>query len=76
MGVGTVAAVVTLVPLLTGGEPFPLAAYLLALLAPVGLAVVLVALLQRARSRRRRLAATSPAAPPPVDAARSTERTR
>lgn len=57
IGVGLVASVVTVVPFLVGGEPLPLVAYLLALLAPLGLGVVLVALWRRARSRRSRLAA-------------------
>jgi membrane protein implicated in regulation of membrane protease activity len=48
-------------PFLVGQEPLPLLAYLLALLAPLGLGVVLVALWRRARSRRVRLAAASDA---------------
>lgn len=55
LGAGVVASVVTLVPFLTGGDPLPVTAYLLSLLAPVGLAVVLVALWRRARGRRSRL---------------------
>jgi hypothetical protein len=61
IGLGVVASLVTVVPFLVGQEPLPLLAYLLALLAPLGLGVVLVALWRRARSRRVRLAAASDA---------------
>lgn len=57
--VGVVASVVTLVPFLIDTDPLPLAAYLLALLAPVGLGVVLVAFWRRARGRRSRLSAAA-----------------
>lgn len=57
--IGVVASVVTLVPFLTGAEPLPLIAYLLALLAPVGLGVVLLAFWRRARGRRSRLSTTT-----------------
>ncbi len=60
--IGVIGSVVTLVPFLIGADPLPLVAYLVALLAPVGLAVVLIALARRARGRRARLAAAS--APP------------
>lgn len=59
IGVGFVASLATVVPLLVDSEPLPLAAYLLALLAPLGLGVVLVALWLRARGRRTRLAAAA-----------------
>jgi hypothetical protein len=59
IGVGFVASLVTVVPFLVGDEPLPLVAYLLALLAPLGLGVVLVALWLRAHSRRTRLAAAA-----------------
>jgi hypothetical protein len=59
VGVGFVASLVTVVPFLVGGDPLPLVAYLLALLAPLGLGVVLVALWLRARGRRSRLAAAA-----------------
>ena len=49
--VGTAASVITLLPLALGGDAFPVAVYLLCFLAPLGLAVVLVALWRRARSR-------------------------
>jgi hypothetical protein len=59
VGVGFVASLVTVVPFLVGGDPLPLVAYLLALLAPLGLGVVLVALWLKARGRRSRLAAAA-----------------
>jgi membrane protein implicated in regulation of membrane protease activity len=59
IGVGVVASLVTVAPFLVGGEPLPLGAYLLALLAPLGLGVVLIALWLRARSRRSRLEAAA-----------------
>lgn len=59
VGLGFVASLVTVVPFLVGGEPLPLVAYLLALLAPLGLGVVLVALWLKARGRRSRLAAAA-----------------
>lgn len=57
VAVGVLGSVVTLVPFLTGSDPLPLPAYLMALLAPVGLAVILVSLWRRARGRRSRLEA-------------------
>lgn len=53
--VGTVASVVTLLPLALGTDAFPVAVYLLCLLAPLGLGVVLIALWRRARSRSERI---------------------
>ena len=53
--VGTVASVGTLLPLALGVDAFPVAVYLLCFLAPLGLAVVLVALWRRARSRSERI---------------------
>lgn len=61
----------TLVPLFSGAEPLPLVAYLLALLAPLGLAIVLVAAWRRARGRRARLAASSDPADPASRASRA-----
>jgi hypothetical protein len=55
VGVGTVASVITLLPLFLGVDPFPVAVYLLCFLAPLGLGVVLVALWGRARGRSARL---------------------
>jgi hypothetical protein len=49
--VGTAASVITLLPLALGGDAFPVVVYLLCFLAPLGLAVVLIALFRRARSR-------------------------
>ena len=49
--VGTAASVVTLLPLALGVDAFPVAVYLLCFLAPLGLAMVLVALWRRALSR-------------------------
>jgi hypothetical protein len=59
LALGTVAALITLVPLFTGAEPFGLWIYLLSLLAPLGLAVLFVAFWQRGRSRSRRIALAS-----------------
>lgn len=59
LALGTVAAVITLIPLFTGAEPFGLWIYLLSLLAPLGLAVLFVAFWQRGRSRSNRIAQAS-----------------
>ena len=50
--VGLLATLVTMVPFFVGSDPFPTAVYLVALLAPVGLAVALTGLLRSARSHR------------------------
>ena len=52
--VGTAAALVTLWPLLMGSDPLPLAWYLAAMLAPVGLGLLLWSLWRQARERGRR----------------------
>lgn len=49
---GTLAAVATVVPLFLGLPRLPTAAYLLAMLAPVGFALALAGLVRAARSRR------------------------
>ena len=51
---GAVACLVTVAPLLLGADPFPLVAYLLALLAPLGLGLALAGIVVSARARRRR----------------------
>lgn len=51
---GALAVVAAVVPLLVDADRLPLAVYLLALLAPLGFAVMLAGLLASARSRRRR----------------------
>lgn len=58
--VGAVATLMTLLPLATGGEPFPVVFYLLAMLAPLGLGLILVGFWQRARARRHDVAAPPP----------------
>lgn len=55
--VGLLAAVVALLPLATGAPALPLVVYLLAMLAPLGLGLVLVGLWQQARTRRHLLGA-------------------
>lgn len=50
---GTAAVVVTVAPLLLGWHRLPVAAYLLCMLAPLGLGVALLGLYAEARSRRR-----------------------
>jgi Na+/proline symporter len=55
LAVGTIATIATLVPLFSTIDPLPVAVYLLSFLAPLGLAVILVALWQRARTRSARL---------------------
>jgi divalent metal cation (Fe/Co/Zn/Cd) transporter len=57
LAVGTVATIATLMPLFSGADPLPVGVYLLSFLAPLGLAVLLVALWQRARTRSTRLRA-------------------
>ena len=59
VAIGTVAAIATLVPLFSGLDPLPVGVYLLCFLAPLGLAVILVALWQRARTRSERLRAAA-----------------
>ncbi len=51
--VGVVAAIAVLVPSLVAREPLPSVAYLLALLAPLGLGLALLGLVLAARKRRR-----------------------
>lgn len=55
VAVGTVAAIVALLPLFLGWDAFPTVVYLLCFLAPAGLGVILVALWQRGRTRTSRL---------------------
>jgi len=52
--IGVMATTVTLVPLLAGTDPLPVAFYLLAMLAPVGLALILSGLWHNARHRSGR----------------------
>ncbi|NHC15895.1 hypothetical protein G9H71_19105 [Motilibacter sp. E257] len=52
--VGAVACLVTVAPLLLGADRLPLAAYLLALLAPLGFGLALAGVLVSARARRVR----------------------
>lgn len=51
-GVGAIACIVTVIPLLVGADALPLAVYLLAILAPVGFGIALSGLLVSARARR------------------------
>ena len=60
VALGSLATIATLVPLFSGLDPFPVGVYLLCFLAPLGLAVILVALWQRARTRSARLRAAGP----------------
>ena len=59
--IGVVAAIADVLPLVTSWAPLPLAFYLLALLAPLGLALMLVTVWRSARNRSRqtRLTASS-----------------
>jgi hypothetical protein len=57
VAVGTLATIATLLPLFLGRDRFPVGVYLLCFLAPLGLAVILVAVWQRARRRSARLRA-------------------
>ena len=50
--VGLLATLVTMVPFFVGSDPFPTAVYLVALFAPVGLALALMGLLRSARAQR------------------------
>lgn len=59
IAVGTLATIATLVPLFSSLEALPVGVYLLCFLAPLGLAVILMALWRRARSRSARLRAAS-----------------
>jgi hypothetical protein len=54
VAVGTAATVVTLWPLVTGGQPNGLGWYLAAMLAPLGLGVILATFWHQARARGRR----------------------
>ena len=56
VGVGAVATIATLLPLVLDADPLPLVFYLLCFLAPLGLGLILVGLWLRARDRRARLA--------------------
>ena len=51
---GTVAAAVTLWPLVTGADPYPVGWYVAAMLAPVGLGLLLWSFWRQARQRGRR----------------------
>jgi hypothetical protein len=55
VAVGAVASIVTLLPLFTDGDPFPVGVYLLCFLAPIGLGVILATVWWRARSRSSRI---------------------
>ncbi|HVQ86541.1 MAG TPA: hypothetical protein VMT88_00010 [Actinomycetes bacterium] len=59
--IGVVAAIADVLPLVTSWTPLPVAFYLLALLAPLGIALMLGSLWQgaRKRSRQTRLTASS-----------------
>ncbi len=59
VAIGALAAIATLVPLFSGLDPLPVGVYLLCFLAPLGLAVILVALWQRARTRSERIRAAA-----------------
>jgi cadmium resistance protein CadD (predicted permease) len=59
VAMGTLASIATLVPLFSGLDPLPVGVYLLCFLAPLGLAVILVAIWQRARGRSERLRAAA-----------------
>jgi UDP-N-acetylmuramyl pentapeptide phosphotransferase/UDP-N-acetylglucosamine-1-phosphate transferase len=50
---GVLASAVTVTPLLTGDDPFPTAAYVAAMLAPVGFGVALAGIVRDIRARRR-----------------------
>lgn len=52
VGLGVVATIVTLLPLLLDADPLPVVFYLLCFLAPLGLGVILLALWLRARDRK------------------------
>jgi hypothetical protein len=52
--VGAAATVVTLVPLFTDADPLPVAFYLTAMLAPVGLGLILLGLWRSSRARTQR----------------------
>ncbi|HSK25699.1 MAG TPA: hypothetical protein VK894_02165 [Jiangellales bacterium] len=69
VAIGAVAAVATVVPYVVGSEPLPAAAYLLAMLMPVGFGLLLLGLWGTARSRSRRARsqddADRPGAPAP-----------
>jgi hypothetical protein len=53
--IGTAAAVVAFVPLFTGGDARALGWYLAAMLAPLGLGMVLLSFWLTARARARRV---------------------
>ena len=52
--VGFLATIATLIPLFTGADPFPVGFYLLAMLAPLGMGLILLGLWQSARHRAQR----------------------
>ncbi|WP_441250763.1 hypothetical protein [Kitasatospora sp. McL0602] len=58
-GVGSIATLVTFVPLFFHLTPLPTAAYWLCMLMPLGFLVSLVGLLQGARAQKRRVQAGS-----------------
>ena len=49
VAVGLLAGILTLLPIFTGGDPLPLGWYLAALLAPLGIGLMLVGLWRNAR---------------------------
>ncbi|WP_323377976.1 hypothetical protein [Streptomyces smaragdinus] len=51
-GIGAIGTLATVIPLFTGADPLPTAAYLISMLMGVGFAVALVGLLAQARSAR------------------------
>ena len=59
VGIGVIATVITVLPLLLDAEPLPVGFYLLCFLAPIGLGVILVALWRRARNRGAALRAAA-----------------
>lgn len=58
---GSIATLVTLWPLATGGDPYPVGWYLAAMLAPLGLGLVLWTFWHQARQRARRTRSARPA---------------
>ncbi|MCZ3389091.1 MAG: hypothetical protein LH645_08205 [Actinomycetia bacterium] len=64
VAVGVLATIATLLPLFSGLDALPVGVYLLCFLAPLGLAVILMALWRRARTRSARLRAASEADQP------------
>ena len=48
VAVGAIAGILTLLPIFTGGDPLPVALYLGAMLAPLGVGLMLVGLWRNA----------------------------